>query len=136
MKDINEYIIEKLHLYKDIKVVSQNEDYWLGEADDVDKFPDEFYNNRKSTRKENGVQKNKPWYAVYICLKSLDGEASKDKIRELVWPGKTGQQSELFQGLREYGVTKSITSGEKRGYQSINDYDKWVIPQWPSNKIF
>ena len=77
-----------------------------------------------------------PGIAVYICLRNLDGCAKIDTIRELVWPGKTGQQSELFQGLREYKITESISSGEKRGYQRITDYDNWVIPEWPRNKIF
>lgn len=136
MNSLIQYIYEKLHLDKDIEIGRQNEDYWLGESDDVNDLPKKFYENRKSSRKENGVQKNKPWYAVYICLRNLDGCAKIDTIRELVWPGKTGQQSELFQGLREYKITESISSGEKRGYQCITDYDNWVIPEWPRNKIF
>ena len=71
MKDINEYIIEKLHLDKDIEIGSQNEDYWLGESDDVNDIPKKFYEKRKSSRKENGVQKNKPWYCcLYLFKKS------------------------------------------------------------------
>jgi len=134
MKTINIFLTEKLHLNKDIKVIEK--DYWFGEADDINKFPEKFYNNRKSTRKENGVQKNKPWYAVYICLKSLDGTASKDKIRELVWPGKTGQQVELFCGLKEYGIIESIKIGPYKGQQHIMDYKYWTIPQYPRYKIF
>jgi len=129
MNNLSKYILEKLHLNKDIKVI-ENE-YWFGESDDVDDLPAEFYKNRKSTRQENGVQKNKPWYAVYICLKSLNGIATRDKIRELVWPGKAGQQAELFSGLKEYGIIESI-----KGQQHLRNCKYWSVPQWPTNKIF
>jgi hypothetical protein len=127
MLNINKYLTEKLHLNRDIKL--KGNDYWTSEADNYENMPNDFFDKRKSTRKENDIQKNRPWYAVYVLLKEK-GPLSKDEIREIIWPGKSGQQAELFMGLRDHGIIHTIKSGPDKGKYEVQDYKEWMIPSW------
>ena len=92
---------------------------WFKDVDDVDKMPADYAAKRNIIRK--GKIQNRPWYAVYSLLRN-SGPLSKDEIRYLVWPGKTGQQLELFNAL----VNSNIMHYDRKTKTYIlNDYSLW-----------
>lgn len=124
MKNINIFLIEKLHLNSNNKKLNYNS-WWFGEMPDVKYMPKDFYDHRKSTRKsrESNEPKNKPWYAVVIYL-SLNPNSTWNDVRENLWPGMTGQQAELGTMLREYNI---MTRGGKK---SIKPFKDWADPRY------
>jgi len=116
MKSINNFIIEKLNKINKSTIVKAD-DYWHDEMEDIEHMPKEFYNIRKSNR-DNGT-KNKAWYAVVVYL-SVHEKASKNEIKEALWPGKTGQQAELFTALNY----NNITITEKK-LKKLNPFKDW-----------
>lgn len=139
MKHIDTFVTEKLHLTKDniknIGFESEYDIYWFGELENYKEMPDEFYEHRKSSRKSRidgkDLNRNKPWYAVAIYM-SLHPDERIETIRAAVWPGKAGTQSELFQGLKEYGLTPQQRSGTRR----LTEFSQWKKPQWVSYPLW
>lgn len=108
MKNINLFLAEKLHLTRDNKGLNGFDDgyetYWFGELNNYKQLPNDFFEHRKSIRKDKeGRVMNKPWYAVIIFL-SLNPGSNIETIRSAVWPGKKGQQAELFTALRNLNI--------------------------------
>lgn len=129
MKNIDLFLTEKLNLRgdnKDLRIERDEDFWWFSEIDDLEKMPKEFYDNRKSKTKKNketGIYKNKPWYAVVNFLSRNPG-STWDEVRAAVWPGRSGQQSELGGALRQYNV---MTYGGKK---SLKPFSEWVVPKY------
>ena len=126
MKNINIFLLEKLRITNDIKYSDNDYNWWwFGEMPDFENMPQDFYDHRKSNRKsrESYEPKNAPWYAVVIYL-SLNPNSTWNDVRENLWAGKTGQQSELGTMLRQFNI---MTKGREK---SIQPFKEWTVPQY------
>ena len=121
MKAINLFLTEKLHLTKDnTNNLGIDDNWWYGEMKDVEHMPKTHYKNRKSPRKgKGGAERNRPWYAVVVYL-SYNPDATMAEIKNALWPGKTGQQAELFTALRQNHI---ITTGGKT--KNLEPFYEW-----------
>ena len=117
MKNIDSYIIEKLHLNKDIEVNGQDW-FQIDVSDEID-MPKWAYDYRKL---KNG-SKNRLWYAVYIYLYT-EGPKKVDEIIDTLKPGQTSYKGRFMSELRHAGVIRSGT-GSDRGLQFAEDPSKW-----------
>lgn len=130
MNKLSTYIIEKLKINRLSKNSNDvyNFDYercFGGEVDDYDKMQKGYYNDRKSNRKLDGnTLKNKNWYAVVILLKTC-GPLRKEKIKELLWPGQTGQKAEFFTAMRYDNILYTVKEGEFKGCYDLRPYNVW-----------
>jgi len=119
MKKINEYIIEKLKIDKNIKI-SDYQFYF--ETDDYAQehdLPLWAYNYRKL---KNG-SKNRFWYAIVNYLYK-NGPTKKEDIVRFLKPDGNTQYSRLFSELYKYGVLRKGT-GSERGLWDLNDFKRW-----------
>ena len=131
MNKLSTYIIEKLKINKFSKnepdIYNFNyERCFTGEVDDLDAMQKNYYNDRKSNRKIDGKQKNKNWYAVVVLLKTC-GPLRKEKIKELLWPGQTGQKAEFFTELRYDNIIYTVKEGEFKGCYDLRPYNVWRV---------
>ncbi len=131
MNKLSTYIIEKLKINKDSKnetdIYNFNYDLcFTGEVDDLDAMQKSYYNDRKSNRKIDGKQKNKNWYAIVILLKTC-GPLRNEKIKELLWPGQTGQKAELFTELRYDNIIYTVKEGKFKGCYDLKPYNAWRV---------
>jgi len=116
MKQINDYIIEKLHLNKDIEI--QPNWFQIDIADEID-MPDWAYDYRKT---KNG-DKNRLWYAVYIYLYK-NGPAKVSEILSALDKAGKGYEKRFMSELRKAGVIVA-GSGDTKGLQFAGDAAKW-----------
>lgn len=128
MNNLSEYILEKLHLNKDTDSY-MGEKFWTEDVDDADSMLELFYNNRKlKNKKIDGVLKNRPWYAVYVYLRTV-GKAKPKEILDDVFPGTVAQRTELFAGLREHNIIETIKTGPDKGYYIPKEVKDFRYPQ-------
>ena len=119
MKKINEYIIEKLKIDKNIKI-SDYQIYF-----DTDDYAQEHdlpiwaYNYRKL---KNG-SRNRFWYAIINYLYK-NGPTKREEIVKFLKPNGNTQYTRLFSELYKAGVL-SKGSGTERGLWGVNNPDGW-----------
>lgn len=117
MKDINRYIVEKLHLNKDIKI-DEIDWFQIDIADEI-YMPNWAYEYRKL---KNG-SKNRLWYAVYCYLYKHGPAKVKDILDALDKSGKS-YEGRFMSELRNYGVIRA-GNGKDRGLQFPEDPSNW-----------
>ena len=112
-----DYVSEKLHLNKDIKI---NEINWfqIDIADEI-YMPNWAYEYRKL---KNGSE-NRLWYAVYCYLYKNGPAKVKDILDALDKSGKS-YEGRFMSELRNYGVIRA-GSGKDRGLQFPEDPSNW-----------
>lgn len=116
MKNINDYIIEKLTI--DAHLDEQRDWFQMDIADEID-MPDWAY----KWRKLKDGSKNRLWYAVYILLYK-DGPKKVDEIINTLKPGQSSYKGQFMSELRHAGVIRA-GSGADRGLQFAEDPSKW-----------
>ena len=130
MKNIVNFIIEKLIINKHSKIKDSN-DYWYDDIEKQGDMKDEFYNNRKLKHKTNEYcqLKNRPWFAIYLYLLK-NGASRRDDIVKALW-NKNNNLGRLFSDMTYCGIIYS-----NQGKATLSNPSNWTSRYtWKFNEL-